>query len=89
MLTDREKCIYLIARLGYKVDEMSLKNAEDLLKENDFDNTINFISDLNLCNAENNTCAFISLAGVFAALKFKDGNVEEINKLIQKYNMFI
>ena len=89
MLTDREKCIYLIGQLGYKVDEISLKNAADLLEENEFDNAVNFISELEVCNAENNTCAKISLAGNYAALKIKDGNIEEINKLIQKYNMFI
>lgn len=86
-MTKREEAIYILGMLGYGIED--LKNALNLLENNTFKNLVYFISDLEIYNAENQSSAKVSLAGIFPSLKIKDGDWDEIEKLMHKCNVSI
>jgi hypothetical protein len=82
LLKGRDESIYLVGLLGYPLDLENIINASKLLIENEFDDVVNCINDINLYNAENNTCAFISLAGMFPSMKIKDAEGTAIDEIL-------
>lgn len=89
LLTNRDESIYLVGLLGYPLDKENIEMASKLLIENQFDDVVNCINDINLYNAENNTCAFISLAGMFPSVKIKDADGNEIDEILTNNNILI
>ena len=89
LLTNRDESIYLVGLLGYSLDNENIATASKLLIENKFNDVVSCIEDINLYNAENNTCARISLAGMYPSVKIKDADGEEIDEILSNNNIFI
>lgn len=89
LLTNRDESIYLVGLLGYSLDKENIETASKLLIENQFEDVVNCINDINLYNAENKTCAFISLAGMFPSMKLKDAEGTAIDEILTNNNILI
>lgn len=89
LLKGRDESIYLVGLLGYPLDLENIINASKLLIENEFDDVVNCINDINIYNAENNTCARISIAGQYASIKLKDADGNAIDEILTNNNILI
>lgn len=88
-MNKREEAIYVLGMLGYRYDKDEYENALKLLEENELTNLIDFNSELNIYNYENEASSRVSLAGLFPSFKIKNGDWWEVEGLMRKCNVSI